>query len=145
MQTHCPELQICPPGHWWLQVPQLAPSVCKLTQVPPHDVCPLGQQMPAEQTKPAEHALPQPPQLRASVVRSVQALEQQLWPVVQRVHVPFGPPPQTIFVSLAGGTQVVPLQQPVEHEELVHTHCPLLHVWPAEQACPQVPQLEPSF
>jgi len=51
----------------------------------------------------------------------------------QALQAPLAPPPHIDAVSLATGTQVLPLQQPVVHEAAVHTQLPPLQVWPALQ------------
>jgi hypothetical protein len=49
---------------------------------------------------------------------------------VQVLHALLAPPPHIDAVSLATGTQVLPLQQPVVHDAAVQTH------WPALQDSP---------
>jgi hypothetical protein len=49
------------------------------------------------------------------------------------LHAPLAPPPHIAVVSLATATQVLPLQQPPEHEAAVQTHTPPLHAVPLPQ------------
>jgi hypothetical protein len=77
LQAVCPVLQLvvhAPVEHTWLpeqvvvQLPQCAGSVWVLTQLPLHDVCPLGQpQDPPLQVSPLAQALPQALQFAGSV------------------------------------------------------------------------------
>jgi hypothetical protein len=48
------------------------------------------------------------------------------------LQVLLAPPPHIDAVSLATGTQLVPLQQPVVHEAAVQTQLPALQVWPVK-------------
>jgi hypothetical protein len=89
---------------------------------------------PAEQRVVPLHTRPHAPQLPTSLVKSMHAPEQHPCPVPHCLQVPFCPPPQIAFVSLATATHAVPLQQPFAHDVAVHTHWPALHAWPAAQA-----------
>jgi hypothetical protein len=63
--THWPLTQPAVPFatlHALPQAPQLLTSVCRLRQVPPQLVCPLGQHFPLEQL-PLAQAVPHAPQL----------------------------------------------------------------------------------
>jgi len=51
----------------------------------------------------------------------------------QALQAPLVPPPHIEVVSLATGTQLLPLQHPVVHEVALHTHVPALHVVPLAQ------------
>jgi hypothetical protein len=63
------------------QPPQLRGSVWKTVHCPSHSTLPVMQmQVLSEQTCPARHALPQPPQLRRSLVKSAQPAPQALVP-----------------------------------------------------------------
>jgi hypothetical protein len=58
-----------PDGHTVMQVPQCAGLVCRLAQVPPQFVVPVGQaHWPFTQVAPEGHGCPQPPQFRMSVM-----------------------------------------------------------------------------
>jgi hypothetical protein len=77
------------------------------------------------------------------VVAHVPLLVLQLWLPEQAAQA--APPlPHRALVSLANGTQVVPLQQPLAHELALQAHLPDAQVVPvaqAAQAAPAVPQV----
>jgi len=61
------------------------------------------------------------------------------WPVAVTHSVPgehppheTPPAPQVLLFSLASGTQLVPLQQPAQDDDVPHVHTPL-----APQVCPE--------
>jgi hypothetical protein len=97
-------------------------------QVPPWHFCPAWQAGP-------------PPQLQVPLVQPSANC------AVHAMHA-LPPPPQLPAVVCV--TQVVPLQQPVEHEVVLHWQVPFTHCWPGRQAGPapqrQLPlvQLFPS-
>ncbi len=79
-----PALQVLPPVQALPQAPQWVLLVCVLTQVPLHNVPPLGQvQLPVVQVWPAAQAVPQVPQLAVSVWRFTQELPHFVVPPVQ--------------------------------------------------------------
>jgi len=66
-------MQAPPVPQLLMQVPQLAPSVIRSTQWPPHAVVPVGHvQMPAMHIVPAAHVVPHVPQFVPSVIGSTQ-------------------------------------------------------------------------
>ena len=78
-QAQTPAVQVCPVPHAVPQVPQLAESVCRLLQVPEHEVCPVPQaHAPAVQVCPVPQALAHAPQLAASVCRFLQLPEHEV-------------------------------------------------------------------
>ena len=86
-QAQAPAAQVWPVGQAWPQAPQLAPSVCVLTQAVPQSIWPVAQpQTPAVQLSPVPQALPQEPQFAPLVCVSTQVAVapvgvQSVWPV----------------------------------------------------------------
>jgi hypothetical protein len=72
---HAPALHVCPLVQALPHVPQLAPSVIRLVQVPEQPVCPpLHAHMLPVQVWPAPQALPHMPQFAGSVLVSTHAV-----------------------------------------------------------------------
>jgi hypothetical protein len=73
---HCPPLHV-PPWQLWPHRPQFAPSFDVSTHEDPHIVVgAVHWHWPVTQCRDAPHAIPHPPQLALSLVRSEQTLEQ---------------------------------------------------------------------
>jgi hypothetical protein len=153
----------------WPHDPQLAASLpAVLVHVPLQFVSPLGQpHTPLVQTPPVAHALPHTPQEDVDVFVFVsqpfEATPSQLpYPVLheetpqapaEQLAVALGsehvahvapPVPQLVADWLAVPSQVFPLQQPVQPDDVLQTHAPLLQVCPlahGPHVAPPVPQL----
>jgi hypothetical protein len=129
-------------------------SVVRSTHVPPQSVCPAGQpQTPAEQVWPAAQALPQAPQLSASLWKLAASTQP-----VPHCEVPAGqvatqapleqngvPAGQAMPQAPQLAPSAMVLAQPAAHGESPAWHMQVpLHTWPAVQAVSHVPQCATS-
>jgi hypothetical protein len=148
--AHVPFVQDPPAAQAVPHVPQLPMLVWRSTQVPLHIESPVAH--PVVQTlfthsSPIMQRLPQPPQLRGSLVGSmhapphivvpvlqVQALDAQVAPVGHAV--PHAPQSSGSFVRLTHE-----LEQLVRPDAHVVVQTPAEQTWPVVQAFPQAPQL----
>lgn len=165
-QAHCPLMHVAPLGQECPQAPQLEISLVRSLHTPPQFVCPSGQtppQMPAMQTwlwqsEAAKQLLPfaQPAQTGPPQSTSVSLpffipskQDDPAWQMPPEQLPLWQSPPTRHALPAAHAGQIVPPQSTSvsdpsttwsKHVE-VATHWPLTQVSPAEQACPQAPQL----
>jgi hypothetical protein len=139
---HCPFTQPSPLPQTVEQLPQCCASLCRLTQVPPQSLSPLGQtHWPATHCFPPLHAFAQAPQCAASPCRSVQLPLQQLLPPEQS---PLLPQVQALLTQLSPGAQAWPQAPQLAASLAVFTSQPVFgflsqSAKPVRQAKPQAP------